>query len=332
MVKKQIVVLFAAFLCVLTGCTAEARQRRMDCAETPAAAPAAIFPQGSATSGLTANYSERIADVLAGETGIARLHDFNDSGIKRSYLLYIPENLPMDASLVFVLHGYYGFAASFMNAIGMNAIADKGGFGVVYPQGLTSKSTEFPGTHWNADLTFTDVDDTGFLAALAAYLQERYGFSRDRTFAAGLSNGGFMCYTLAVRSPNTFRAIASIAGTMSGGTWKGRGNAAPVPVLQIHGTADHIVPIDGSMATDGGWGGAPKMDDIIKYWTDRNGADSVIEDMAGNISACLYANSDGKYPVWYYRIGGFGHNWPTVQTTGLDASELIWKFFSSLQN
>ena len=228
---------------------------------------------------------------------------------------------------MFVLHGYLDFASNFMNTTGMNAVAKKEGFGVVYPQGLPSQSSEFPGTHWNADFTFSDVDDVGFLTSLAAYLQEDYGFSSSNTFACGLSNGGFMCYTLAVRAPGVFRAIASVAGTMSLGTWNGRDESAAVPVLQIHGTTDTTVPLDGTMTLDGGWGGAPPMDEIIQYWAERDGAGTMTEETTGNITARVYSNGEGDW-IWFYLIEGFGHRWPDA-SSGMNTSELIWQFFSS---
>lgn len=272
-------------------------------------------------------------DVPPGESGLAKYHDFTYNDIKRTYSLYIPKGIKEDAPLVFILHGYSGFAMSYSNITGMNAVADEGGFAVVYPQGLTSKDSIYPGTHWNADFTYSDVDDIGFLTALAEYLQESYGFSESKTFAAGLSNGGFMCYTLAVKSPGTFRAIASVVGTMSGDTWKDRDSSTdPVPVLQICGSSDKTVPIDGSMSTVGGWGGAPRMDDIMEYWADRNVADSMVEQTSDRIYSRIYSDSSGEYPVWYYLIDGYGHNWPTLTDSALDTSGLIWQFFSKFLN
>ena len=287
-------------------------------------------PSASTAVPVDGKFSD-LMEVPHNESGIATYHDFNYHDTNRNYMLYIPQNTRKNAPLVFVLHGYMDFAASFMNATGMNAIADREGFGVVYPQGLSSRSTEFPGTHWNADFTYTDINDTGYIAALAEYLQENYGFSKDEIFACGLSNGGFMCYTLAEKSPGTFRAIASVAGTMSLQTWEDRDESTALPLLQIHGTADTTVPIDGTMIPDGGWGGAPSMETIIQYWAKKDGANSVREETHDNITIQKYEN-DGDACVWYCLIDGFGHGWPTKQNSGLDAGELIWQFFRIFLN
>jgi len=79
-----------------------------------------------------------------------------------------------------------------------------------------------------------------------------------------------MSYTLACEASDVFSAIASVAGTMSGYTWDNRNISEPMPILQIHGLDDRVVPIDGSISEEGGWGGAPHVDTIIEYWANLN--------------------------------------------------------------
>ncbi len=56
-----------------------------------------------------------------------------------------------------------------------------------------------------------------------------------------------MRYTLACEKPDTFKAIGSVNGTMSGYDWD---NCSPnkVPVLRISVNHDYVVPIDGSIS------------------------------------------------------------------------------------
>ena len=79
-----------------------------------------------------------------------------------------------------------------------------------------------------------------------------------------------MSYTLVAERPDVFKAAASMIGTMSGETWKNRSSIKPVPVMQISGLADRVVPVDGSMSEFGGWGGAPHQDQIIEFWKQLN--------------------------------------------------------------
>ena len=67
-----------------------------------------------------------------------------------------------------------------------------------------------------------------------------------------------MSYTLVAERPRVFKAAASVIGTMSGHTWRHREKIRPVPIQQISGLDDEIIPYDGSMSPAGGWGGAPK--------------------------------------------------------------------------
>ena len=340
MMKRWIPVLLVVCIAlVMAGCGAAEPQQ----AQAPTESPAAT-PDTTATPGQTPAPAQEASptpppdtcpaidrsDILAAQAGSVRFRDYTYEDTPRRYLLYIPEGLAEGAPMVFVLHGYYGQAYSFIEKTGMNEVADAHGFAVVYPQGLPAQSGEFPGSHWNADFTFSEEDDVGFLTELAASLQQTYGFSPYHTFVTGLSNGGFMCYTLAVRSPETFRAIAPVAGLMSKETWAGRDvTDAPVPVLHIHGTADATVPIDGTMMENGGWGGAPELEETIQYWVDRDGLDSMTEDRSGNLYGRKYAGGGSDALVWYYLIEGFGHDWPTEENAGLDTGELIWAFFSN---
>ena len=197
-------------------------------------------------------------------------YDFfiNHNGINRLYTLYKPDNLKEKAPLVFVLHGYTSNSTNIMNYSKMNEIADQNGFMVCYPQGT---SNAFTGqTHWNANLKeMSSIADSEFLTDLAKKLQAEFNLSEKNTFACGMSNGGFMSYTLGCERSDTFKAIASITGTMSGYDWNNC-NPNKVPVLQISGTNDMVVPMDGSMSSAGGWGGAPKIQDIMNYWGDIN--------------------------------------------------------------
>ena len=64
---------------------------------------------------------------------------FEHEGERRSYLLYVPDNINLDNEndLVIGLHGYTGTASGFEKETtgGFNVAADKYGFIAIYPQG-----------------------------------------------------------------------------------------------------------------------------------------------------------------------------------------------------
>jgi polyhydroxybutyrate depolymerase len=236
-----------------------------------------------------------------------------------------PERLPENAPLVFFLHGYHGNARNYAK-MGMSRVADKHGFAVVYPQGKPDRR-DVP--HWNARLTLSETDDIGFLSALAQKLQRTHNLDPERTFASGVSNGGFMSYTLAAERPEVFKAVGSIIGTMSGYTWEHREDIKPVPVLQISGLDDRIVPVDGSMRPFGGWGGAPDQKTIIEFWKDldQTTTEEVIE-VSADTTAYRYGDGVEGCEVWLYEVKGWGHRVPGARKLGVHSVDLVWEFFS----
>ena len=245
---------------------------------------------------------------------------FTHSGVERDYILYLPEALPEQAPLVFFLHGYGGRARPY-SWLGMKQQADDLGFAVVFPQGSKDASGS---THWNAQLDLSDTDDIGFLSSLAASLQEEHGLDPLRTYSSGISNGGFMSYTLVCQAPEVFHAAGSVIGTMSGQTWQ-TCPTAPVPIFQVSGTDDDIVPIDGTMDPEGGWGGAPDMDTIIAHWAATNGCGATEAVGVDDEETTGTRHSGCEDEVLYFEVSGMGHDLPKWDWTGA-----LSAFFMSL--
>ncbi len=259
--------------------------------------------------------------VVPGSGTFSFLHDRK----QRLYHYYQPLNISEKAPLIFMLHGYSGDAEEFMRWVSMEKLADEKGFAFVFPQGYADV---WGSTHWNANLNISTVDDVGFLSELAEHLQETYNLDPERTFTGGFSNGGFMSYELVIKRPDIFKAAASIAGTMSGETWTNRDLAEPIPILQLSGGLDRIVPISGALSTNGGWGGAPEMTEIIDFWADLNEANSPNHSQIGETKIYKYSNQDNNLEVWYYLLENMEHNFPMGNQYNVHTPSLIWEFFS----
>ncbi|MDE2883618.1 MAG: alpha/beta hydrolase-fold protein, partial [Chloroflexota bacterium] len=260
----------------------------------------------------------------------SEIRTFEHDGVTRHYLYHAPPNLPANAPLLFFLHGHGGNAGETRAWVGLDPVADANGFAVVYPQG----SGNYEGTpYWNAH-TFPGVtDDIGFLSALVRSLQGEHGLDPERTYAAGFSNGGMMSYLLAMEAPDVFRGAASVVGAAWGSAWEKRESASSAfPLLQISGLDDTVVPIDG-IVDPGGGPGAPAHDEIVAYWSERNGCSATETDTLNENTVRLrhVGCADGN-EVWYYRIDNFGHEWPTVDGgAGFSGAEAIWEFFGRFQ-
>ena len=168
-------------------------------------------------------------------------------GLKRTYLTYVPRGLPKGAPLVLVMHGSGQHAAEIRisTGYGFERLADEHAFAVVYPNSASfdwndcSKVGDF-------SVNGAEVDDVGFLNALADKLIAEIGVDRGRVFATGVSAGGFISIRLALEAPSRFRAVAAVAANVPVPenfkcTPVGQGTS----VMIMNGTKDPLVPFEG---------------------------------------------------------------------------------------
>jgi polyhydroxybutyrate depolymerase len=279
---------------------------------------------------------EEDLDDLKNPTWTQKEFTMNHEGLEREYILYKPKNFSENAPLMMMLHGYSSNNNNLLSYSKMNAIADQNGFMICYPQGAITYLTNQ--SHWNANLQMSDINDIDFLSDLVTEIQKQYKVSKENVFVAGMSNGGFMSYTLGCERSDIFKAVASVTGTMSGYDWENCSPEYKIPVMQISGTIDRTVPWDGTMNTAFGWGGAPHILEVMEFWSDLNTCtnDELINfpdiDKSDNSTVSLTKKKGGSYnnEVWFYKIEGGGHDWPGAWgNKDIDASEEIWKFFDS---
>ncbi|MBO6160429.1 MAG: prolyl oligopeptidase family serine peptidase [Bacteroidales bacterium] len=255
--------------------------------------------------------------------------------LDREYYLYIPASMKPGAALVIALHGHGGQAEDMPAAL--LTTADKGGFALCVPQGIIG-----PEGHqgWNVGYPFQKgmkSDDVAFICFLAKKLQNEFGLSRSDAFLTGMSNGGEMCYLTAMRAPETFKAIASIAGlTME---WMARDLSyrKPVHFMEVHGTEDHVSEWLGDPEDKGGWGAYLPVPVAVGRIVAANGClYEQVEELPqkeGRHPVTLYRFTDGKpaanggapAEVWLYKVQGGGHSWANGD---MDTFGLIWEFFS----
>jgi len=257
-------------------------------------------------------------------------------GLQREYILYVPAGYTGDAPVPLVLnfHGYTSNANEQMFYGDFRTIADTAGFLVVHPEGTLLNGS----THWNVGgwTIGSTVDDVGFTAALIDHLAENYNINLKRVYATGMSNGGFMSHLLACQLSERIAAIASVTGSMTPETYDNCNPQHPMPVLQIHGTADPVVP----------YGGAPwtrPVQDAIDYWVAFNHCtkpptvtpvpDIVTTDLS-TVDYIVYPDGDNGVTTEHFKVYNGGHTWPgsainiPVTNYDINASVEIWKFFA----
>lgn len=251
-------------------------------------------------------------------------------GISRSYRLHIPTAFANDEphALVLNFHGHGSTMAQQEARTHFSTLADHYGVVVVYPQGVVGPDHH---TGWDIGPSWDPTtDDVLFVSDLLNHLQQTLCIDPRRIFATGFSNGGGMTNLLACDMAGRFAAFAPVAGsypTVPGGCHPLR----PVSLLEIHGTADPVVPYLGDNAK-----GYPSITDWLQGWIQRDDCiptPRVILQQGAVLGEGWQGCGNGVALI-HYRIGGMGHIWPdgTIkephgQTTTFNATTVIWSFF-----
>lgn len=261
-------------------------------------------------------------------------------GLMRTYRLYVPAVYTgaNPVPVVLNLHGYTSNGLQQESYGDFRPIADTANFIIAHPDGAIDA---FNNRAWNL-LGVSPVDDIGFLSALLDTIIAHYNINLNRLYSTGLSNGGYMSYLLACSMGHRIAAIASVTGAMTADMKLACAPAHPTPVMEIHGTADLVVPYTGGNAN-------LPVDTTILYWVSYNHCNplpvvTTLPDVAVNDGCtaehAVYQGGDNGSSVELYKIVGGGHTWPgaplAIGVTNMDfsASREIWRFFNqySLNN
>ena len=260
----------------------------------------------------------------------------------RRYRLYLPAGARVGARvpLLVMLHGCQQDADGFATLTGMNRLAARQGFAVLYPE---QDRLAHPQGCWNWYGTRSHLADAEVATLLLALDQVllRYPLDAARVAVAGLSAGASMAALLATRAPERFVAVAMHSGVAPG--------VADSSLSAFRAMLGGGAPQAPSAAA-GGW---PPL------WVLHGSVDGVVSPSNGVAAAQLWAEALGAragterqvqrgerrpMAVTEYRVGqrvvvrlclvsGLGHAWsggarsqPFSDPTGPDASALIWAF------
>jgi polyhydroxybutyrate depolymerase len=277
-------------------------------------------------------------------------------GLSRRYIVHVPPphgtaTLPV----MLALHGGGGSASQFKKENGLDAVADRGGFLAVYPDGTGPLAgvllTWNAGPHCCGWAREHAVDDVGFLVAVLDDLARRTPVDARRIYATGHSNGSMMAYRLAAERADRIVAIVTVAGAMDVPDFH---PSRPVAVLDIHSVDDPRA------LYDGGRGPAfPGTNQHVEHqpvqvglarWAANNKCRETPRSMgttAGTggdrgqtVTRLVYDGCAPNGAVEHLKLTGAGHGWPGVNarrarqrllgpsTSLVDASEEAWAFAS----
>lgn len=280
----------------------------------------------------------------------------------RDYLLYLPAGYDGAAArpLLVWLHGCRQTPQEFAAGSGVLRLADAHGLLVLLPRQSAAANPERC-WNWFDPLTAAGAGEAAIVAAQIEQVVRAYRVDRQRIYAAGLSAGGALAATLALRAPQLIAAVAVHSGMPCGAARSAAGarramRAGPetdtdavavearahcceprmLPALVIHGSADRVVA-------------AGNAERLARQFLLFNGAQrealparslprparSTVLGRAGALAAELrdYAIG-GRLAVRVIEVEGLGHAW-SGGTSGMahfdcrgpQATQLAWEFF-----
>ncbi len=279
------------------------------------------------------------------ENGIQKEYVVYDE-LRRSYIFHLPKNDNFfeneSVPLFFVLHGASGNADQIMENTGMNKIADKENFIVVYPNGTGLFSEYVLSWYAGQCCNFIEplgVDDVGFIKFLIDKFKEEYNIDKDRIYVAGLSNGGMMSYRLGCELTDSFAAIASVVGSMM------ISDCNPTDYLSVVGfndVSDNVVPYEGGQSDN--W--FVDLFDIyfnsasesISFWVKHNDCSGLPKKSSiDGVDKEVYTDCKDNKEVLFFTLRSGVHDWPgsnyeilftaKQESQKTRASEIIWDFF-----
>jgi poly(3-hydroxybutyrate) depolymerase len=269
----------------------------------------------------------------------------------RRYRLFIPTggSARKPLPLLLLLHGCAQDTAAFAAVTRAAATAKARGFAVLMPEQAQEAN---PQRCWNWFGSDTRVGiETQILMSIVEHVVADYPRVGGPLFALGLSAGGSMALTLALRHPERFAAVGSHSGAaphsartplQAGQAMRGRrspdgdalarqlaGRRLP-PLVLIHGDLDAMVSFENARASADLW-----LELLPEGVTAR---ETITEVQRGTRRKLTRSDwKTGRQPcVRLLRVHGMGHAWSGgaarqafSDPTGPDALRLAWQFFAS---
>jgi polyhydroxybutyrate depolymerase len=267
-------------------------------------------------------------------------------GEARSYRLYIPPTLrAAPIPVVIALHGAVQSAAEFEADLGLNRIAQRERFAVVYPEGINRVWDDARPPVMRLGYVVRPGEDVPFIEAVVRRLIADGIADPRRIYLAGLSMGGFMAARMACERSNLFAAMAIMAATIPEQYRTTCTPRRPLAALLMHGTLDPIIPWFGVPM---GGAGILSANDTAQFFADLAGCMTYGDserpslDRSARIEVRRWSICRDNLSVMLYTIPGGGHLPPSAdpgrgdtfvswflqeRSHSIDAAEEIWNFF-----
>ena len=181
-------------------------------------------------------------------------------------------------------------------------------------------------------------DDARFLEKTVEALLDAYAIDPNRVYLVGIATGGFMANRMACERPDLFAGVVTFAG----GVWNDPTRCAPpagaaTNVLNVHGTADLTVPIEGGVNFAGVR--FPSAERTVETLADAFACDAETSERrfafptgGGSPTDALDVEAvtrrgcgaDGAREVERWTVVGADHFWETPTSRAMFAAAVDW--------
>jgi polyhydroxybutyrate depolymerase len=283
---------------------------------------------------------------------------FPHQGRVRTAELVVPTGTPPAAGwpVVLLLHGAGGSAHQALEKNGWQSVATREHFAIVAADGTPKnegRRAVFIGNPrtWNSGtgsgLSVTDgsavakeIDDVGYLVALLDSAAKRTRLDIRRVYVAGHSNGAGMSYRFASEHPERVAAVGVMAGHLF--SQARQTLPTPVPLLQIIGDQDPLLPMDGGRVKLGSATATlePALASPMRWASMLGIHDSARIVRDDSVTVRQWGDASSNAVVMSYVVKGHGHGWlwPNAdrlpesvigpRRESLNATETMWAFFA----
>jgi poly(hydroxyalkanoate) depolymerase family esterase len=155
------------------------------------------------------------SSTLATHAGLAEITGFGSNPAGLKMYEYVPSTLGSAPGVLVVLHGCTQTAADIAKT-GWNALADRYGFVVVYPEQNTSNNPircfNWGGVYGNLSTLARGKGENESVKEMVDRATRDHAADPKRVFVAGFSAGGGLAAEMAATWPDVFAAGATLAG------------------------------------------------------------------------------------------------------------------------
>ncbi|MEO6626369.1 MAG: PHB depolymerase family esterase [Burkholderiaceae bacterium] len=265
---------------------------------------------------------------------------FTEKSGTRAYKLFIPPTTTTtnDAlPLIVMLHGCTQNPDDFAAGTGMNELAGKRGFYVLYPEQARHANSSACWNWFKHNHQARGQGEPAILAGMTRDVMSRYEIDPKCVYVAGLSAGGAMAAILGDAYPDIFAAVGVHSGLPTGSATNmpaalsvmKSGAATPAhigsspPTIVFHGDKDTTVhPINGVRVAEAIAGQTPSDSSRARSGNGRE------------FTRRIYRRPDGRVIAEHWIVHGAGHAWSGgsargshTDSGGPSASEEMLRFF-----